>query len=183
METTVIQIGAIQGVIGIVVAVLAVGIAWGTLKASVKNIDLSIKEIKPDLKDIRERFFTLEGKLSGTFGASSPVSLLQKGQDVLEKSGLKKYIEDNKALFIKKCCDGGTLTNQYDIQIMAFDFFDKLDFGDFEPKLKEASFQYGMGVETLRRIGGIYFRDILLEKYNFKPEDLDKPKASCITNQ
>ena len=77
---------------------------------------------------------------------------------------------------MKQCC-GDKPTNQYDIQTSAFNFFDKLDFGEFESKLKETSFQYGMSLEMLRRIGGIYFRDILLQKYNFKPEDLDKPKV------
>ena len=68
------------------------------------------------------------------------------------------------------------LTNQYDIQESAFECFDKLDFGEFEPKLKETAFKYGMSIETIRRIGGIYFRDFLLSENGFTPEDLDKPK-------
>ena len=172
----------IQIVNGLVVVIgiptlIGVFINIGRKLQILETIEGDLKEnIRPDLKDVRERFSALEGKMSGFFATASPVSLLPKGVKIIEKSGLKKYIDDHKDDFMKQCC-GDKPTNQYDIQTSAFNFFDKLDFGEFESKLKETSFQYGMSLEMLRRIGGIYFRDILLQKYNFKPEDLDKPKV------
>src|SRR3989344_4739624 len=47
--------------------------------------------------------------------------------------------------------------------------------GDFDQKLKEAAYRNGIGMYVVRRIGVIYFRDIFLNLYNFRPEDLDKP--------
>jgi hypothetical protein len=125
---------------------------------------------------IKESITKLEGRMDNAFGSASPVKLLPKGVDVLEKSGLKEFIDNNKENLTKKCASKNNLSNQYDIQEAAFDCFDTLDFGDFELKLKEASYNYGMSIETIRRIGGIYFRDILLSENKFTPEDLDKPK-------
>ena len=51
------------------------------------------KPIRESLQDIRERFARLEGSLSGTFQTQSPISLLPKGEEILNKSGLKTYID------------------------------------------------------------------------------------------
>ena len=40
-----------------------------------------------------------------------------------------------------------------------------------------AALEDGINVATVRRIGGIYFRDMALLQARFKPEDLDKPKS------
>jgi len=113
--------------------------------------------------------------MDNAFASASPVRLLPKGLDVLNSSGLKEYIDKNQNNIIEKCNIVKT-HNQYDIQEKAFECLDKLDFGSFEETIKKAAYDYGMSVETIRRIGGIYFRDILLAKNGFAPEDLDKPK-------
>lgn len=149
----------------------------GKILKTLEIIETDLKEnIRPDLKDVRERFFTLEGKMNSTFASSSPISLLPQGLEILEKSGLKTYIDTHKENLVQIISKQSTFSNPYDIQTGAFLFFDTLPFGEFETKLKESAFQYGMGLETIRRIGGIYFRDILLAQHNFKPEDLDSLK-------
>ncbi|MFA6601773.1 MAG: hypothetical protein WCT02_02845 [Candidatus Paceibacterota bacterium] len=135
-------------------------------------VDLNEK-IKPDLQNVRERFAALEGSIGKTFASGSPVSLLPKGQQVLKESGLMKYIDENKDALLAKFGSVCPMTNQYDIQEQSFRFFNDLDFGLFEESLKKAAFDFGMDIATVRRIGGIYFRDIALLKAGFKPEDLD----------
>lgn len=169
------EIIVVVGVPTIIKVLIDVGKKLKTLEV----IESDLKDnIKPDLKDVRERFFSLEGKFSNTFANASPIALLPKGKEILEKSRLKDYIDQNKDKFIGQCCKKDQVLTQYEIQEIAFKFFDQLDFGEFETKIKEISFNNGMSVETIKRIGGIYFRDILLEKHHFKPEDLDKPKTS-----
>ena len=119
----------------------------------------------------------MQGRLDNAFGNASPISLLDKGKEVLNESGLKKFIDDNKDALMKKCSYNKDPLNQYDIQEKAFTLFDELDFGEFTKTLKETSFNYGMSIDTIRRIGGIYFRDLLLAKHNFHPNDLDRPKT------
>lgn len=132
--------------------------------------------IETSINWIKESITKLEGRIDNAFASSSPVKLLPKGIEVLEKSGLKEYIDMRKDELIAYCKSTKNLTNQYDIQESAFECFDKLDFGEFESNLKEAAYQYGLNIQTIRRIGGIYFRDILLSENEFTPEDLDKSK-------
>lgn len=155
--------------------ILGVFISVGRKLQILDILDTSLsKEIKPDLKDVRERLSTLEGRFSGAFGAASPISLKPIGKKALEESGFSKWIDDNKNELLAKCRSTNSMSNPYDIQEAAFKFFDQLDFGDFESKLKETAYQYGWSIETMRRIGGIYFRDVCLQAHNFKPEDLDE---------
>ena len=169
MENLVIQIGWPQ-FIGVIVTISGslILIAWKS-GGRFTGIETSITWIK-------ESITKLEGRMDNAFGSASPIKLLPRGIEILEKSGLKEYIDKNRDDLISRCGFKKDLTNQYDIQENAFRCFDELDFGEFESKLKETSYKYGMSLETIRRIGGIHFRDILLSENGFTPEDLDKPK-------
>ena len=123
-----------------------------------------------------KRLTNMEGRIDKSFSSASPVALLERGLKILNSSGLKKYIDANKAVLLEQFKSKCAMDNQYDIQEQAFKFFDNLDSKDLESSLKKAAFDYGVSIETVKRIGGIYFRDIALEQANFKPEDLDKPK-------
>jgi hypothetical protein len=162
--------------------VIYIGIwkALGIIGAIVTGVWITSKklsrvETKVDM--FETRMTNMEGRLDSAFASASPVKLLPKGETVLNSSGLKKYIDDKKNELLSQCKSKNEMKNQYDIQEATFKLFDQLDFGDFENILKETSYKYGMSIETIRRIGGIYFRDICLEENGFKPEDLDKPKA------
>lgn len=134
--------------------------------------------IETNIGNLKDAITNLTGRMDNAFGMSSPISLKPAGIDALEKSGLKKWIDDNKPRLLRECGSAFALSNQYDIQEAAFKLFDKVDFGDFEQSLKSAAFSRGWSMEIIRRVGGIYFRDLCLKEHNFKPEDLDKPQAS-----
>ena len=163
---------------------MAIGIAWGTLRTSVKHIGDAIKEvkkelhenIKPDLKDVRERFATWEGKQSGLVQSQSPVGLTPKGKEALNKSGLKQYIDSNKDVLIKDCSKSFNMETAYDVQGSAMQFFSNYKFPKaIETKLKNYAFKDGTSLDGMRTVAGIYFRDILLSERGFDPKDLDKP--------
>jgi hypothetical protein len=70
------------------------------------------------------------------------------------------------------------MTNPYDIQEGAFKFFDEFTFEkEIEDSLKLSAYKHGVSMETIRRTGGIYFRDICLNNAGFKVEDLDTLKS------
>ena len=51
-------------IIQIIITLVAVGVSWGSLHSSVRNIQKILdKEIKPDLKNIRERFAVTEDRM------------------------------------------------------------------------------------------------------------------------
>lgn len=52
----VIQINLAYTIAGLLVIVLGAGVAWGSLKQSVKHLESDVKEIKDDLKRISQEF-------------------------------------------------------------------------------------------------------------------------------
>ncbi len=133
-------------------------------------------KVETKVEGFETRLTGLEGRLDKAFASSSPVALLPKGQVMLEDSGLKKYVDDRKEELLSMCRNKNEMKNAYDIQEAAFQFFDQFNFGDFENELKKSAYRHGVSIETIRRVAGIYFRDICLAAHNFKPEDLDQPK-------
>lgn len=132
-------------------------------------------KIETLVESIEKRLTRSEGKNREAFAGNSPVSLLDKGWEVLEKSGLKEYIDSESNNLFTNCKEKHELDNPYDVQEAAFNFFDELKFDTvMENKLKNTSFEYDMSMNVIRRIGGIYFRDICLKRLEMKSEDLDK---------
>ncbi len=139
----------------------------GTLDKDVREV------IKPDLKDIRERFFSLEGKMSGTYQSNSPISLTSKGSGFLVESGLKGYIDTNKDMLIN-LCEPKKHTSSYEVQSHVFEIFDTLTLeSSLDKKLKEFAFQQGVSTDILRRLGAIYFRDMCLKEFDMAVDDID----------
>ncbi|OHA23889.1 MAG: hypothetical protein A3B11_02005 [Candidatus Taylorbacteria bacterium RIFCSPLOWO2_01_FULL_44_26] len=165
METDIIINIGIYKTLGII-STLVVG-AW--------YASHRLTKVETEVNGFDKRLTGLEGRMDGAFSSASPIALLEKGKDILIGSGLKDYIDKNKDILISQCRSKNGMSNPYDIQTASFKFFDEMDFGDFDQKLKEAAYRYGIGMDVVRRIGGIYFRDICLNLYNFRPEDLDKP--------
>jgi hypothetical protein len=162
----------VVGVPAIFVALINIGRNLKTLEIIEKDLN---DNIRPDLKDVRERFFSLEGKTSGLFQTSSPVRLMDAGEKVLEKSGLKSYIDNNKDSLLRECKNNSNFTNPYDIQKASFAFFDEYSFPvDFFEALKLYAYDNGIALSVLRRIGAIYFRDLCLLEHNMNPVDIDK---------
>lgn len=138
------------------------------------------ENIKPDLKDVRERFAALEGKSAGLFQAHSPISLTDKGEQYLNESGLKKFVDNNKDVLTGACAENGSMDTPYDVQQSVFDFFDGYVFPEeTENAVKTYAYKQGINVESMRRVAAIYFRDICLATQGFKAEDLDVPPATA----
>lgn len=145
-----------------------IGIAWYASGKFSKSETL--------LDTIDKRLTNVEGRFIGAFQSQSPISLTVKGNNLLQYSGLKKYIDDNKSVLSSKCKSKKSLTNAYDVQEVAFDCLDNLSFSnEFETKIKEFSFQQGVDMALMRRVGGIYLRKLLLEELGMKEKDLDIP--------
>lgn len=149
----------------------------GTLIVGTWYASHRLTKVETKITITENRIGALEGRFDKSFATQSPISLLPRGKDILDHSGLKKYIDDNKDILLEQCKSKKILSNPYDIQESSFRFFDEIEFPvELEEKIKNAAFNFGSSLEVIRRIGGIYFRDICLSKLGFKPEDLDKPK-------
>ncbi len=173
MEPILIQINWIYflGIIGSLIL-----ISWYS-SGRFTAIETSITWIKEGIIKLEGRIGNLEGRLDKSFSTQSPISLLQRGKDILQHSGLKIYIDNNEQMLLERCKSEKSMSNPYDIQESAFKFFDEIVFPvNLEDRIKSTAFNFGASLEVVRRIGAIYFRDLCLSKLGFKPEDLDKPK-------
>jgi len=118
------------------------------------------------VEGLDRRITNIEGNFNGAFTQQSPIALTEKGRMYLEGSGLKEYIDETKdELRRLAVTEPDELETSYDIQNTAFDFFDSVLFDDsFEKVLKQYAYEQGISMNVLRRVAGIYFRDILLKE-------------------
>ncbi len=138
------------------------------LKNSMRKID----EISRDVNELR---VNAENKKTSFFAAQSPVRLTENGQKLLTESGLKDYIDRRKDLLDN--CASSELPNAYEVQQYAFDLFDNINFeGEFDPIIKQYTFEHGISLDIVKRIGALYFRDLCLERKGMKDIDVDKYK-------
>lgn len=157
-------------------SILGIVLYTGRKLSALDRLEKDIEDIvKPDLKDVRERFATLEGKTANLFAQKSPISLTQKGQKILKQSGIKEYIDNNQDILLPECHNAGNMETPYDIQQSVFDMFDNYEFPQkTDNQLKSYAFDNGLSMDMIRRVGAIYFRDLCLVVRGFKASDLDK---------
>lgn len=168
METTLLISVGIGKALGIVASVA------GSIIAGAWWLSGRLKTLETKVEGFDTRLTTFEGiAAQNLIGRQSPLSLLPKGEEILVDSGLKRWIDKHKDDLIGEC-NGCDTENPYDIQEAAFRLFDKIDFMDFESEIKLAAFNSGIPVNVMRRIGGIYFRDIFLEHCGHKKDDVDR---------
>ncbi len=159
---------------------IGVAVSIGGKLEILKRIEKSVdSEIRPDLKEVRERFFAWEGKAQMLFKTSSPVELIENGLKALRDSGLEDYIDKHANELFDFCNANLKMNTAYDIQQSIFDYFDKIEFDvDFEKKLKDYAYKNGIGLEVMRRIGAIHFRNITLDKKKIERKEVDKKPYS-----
>ena len=103
-----ITINSVQGIIAITAPVVVIGVAWGAIRNDVSHIDRTLHdEIKPDLKNLRERFAVVETKVDvlwkySSAPISSPRQLNERGHRVLAESGIDKIIDARKDMIIQE---------------------------------------------------------------------------------
>ncbi len=145
-----------------------------TLIAGAWYLSHRLTKVETKVGGVASRMSSLEGRMDKAFSGGSPIQLLPKGQKILTESGLKEWIDNNENLF-ENCSSKYPMSNPYDVQNAVFKFFDEMVFGkELEDKVKKSAFENGVNIETVRRIGGIYFRDVCLKKLNMNFKELDK---------
>lgn len=127
--------------------------------------------LEPDVRDLRERLATLEGRTANLFASQSPIKLTPAGRQFLTKSGLKAYIDDHTEEFLGISNQLRDVNTPYDVQEAVNELFDRYDFPqEIEDGIKTQAYLTGTSYEVARRIGALYFRDICLEAFGFTAE-------------
>lgn len=109
---------------------------------------------------IAELAINAENVSAKLFKNGSPVSLTATGYHVLQRSGLKSYVETKRATLLAalKLRRSG---NPYEIERRAFRLLADLPFEAIVGEhLNNYAFKNGVSMNILRRVGAIYLRDI-----------------------
>ena len=139
--------------------------------SSFTALETYMKWVKDTLHDLK---VASDNASNPAFSAHSPVNLNVTGESWLAESGLKEYLDNHKNEIVKMC-ECKKETNPYEVQNHIFRIFDTLDFEtSLDDKLKQFAFDKGISMSVLRRVGAIYFRNLCLENFGMKKEDIDK---------
>jgi hypothetical protein len=148
----------------------------------VQNISRTMtEELRPDVKDMREKFSGIETKVSALWAdkyapSRSPRQLNDKGNAILANSGIKEIL-DAKKLELLKLIQTKNIKNAYDAEkiILATVAEMPIHYPDIVDKLKQGAFQAGVDIGAILFVGGIYLRNVVFKELGFSLEDLDKP--------
>jgi hypothetical protein len=180
----VIQIGLIESGMAIAVFVFTIGVSWGSLKMRIRNMTNALDTLViPDLKEIREKFGSIETKVDTLWKdkfapANSPRQLNQRGNNILDQSGIKSIVEEKRQKIIdlvKKRKPG----NAFDAEASILTVVKELP--DFFPEiiedLKTGAFRVGTDIDAVLFVGAMHVRNEIFQDLGFSLEDLDKPKV------
>jgi hypothetical protein len=106
---------------------------------------------------VRELLLRAENNTQRVFDNTSPISLTRSGQQVLRSSGLKSYIDTHATSWLIRAPWG----DPYRLQSWAFRLLDGMNFdARVNARINEFAFAHGLSTDLIRRIGGIYLRDL-----------------------
>lgn len=151
------------------------------IEGNIENIQGAFKEMVPDLKQVREKFFALEERVNSSWKdsltpANSPRQLNKRGSDVLKTSGII-HIVDNNLEKLTKIIKDKNIDNPYDAEIAIGEVMAELPkhCPELIKDLKEGAFNSGVSVASVLFVGSIYLRNLIFEKeLGFKLDQLDK---------
>ncbi|MEK9153494.1 MAG: hypothetical protein AAB723_02755 [Patescibacteria group bacterium] len=136
-----------------------------------------------DLEPIRERFAVIESRVNDLWQdrvapAHSPRQLNERGESILEKSGIKEIVDTKKDILLKIVKEKGA-TNPYDAEAIILATMNDLPnhCPDVIEKLKTGAFNSGASMSDVLLVGAIYLRNLIFAEIGFSIEELDKPKS------
>ena len=154
--------------LGIMVALIVV--AWYS-NGRFTALETSMEWVKELLKEVK---LASDNAATPAFAAQSPVNLNALGDTFLLQSGLKEYIDKNKDFFLDECRTKGS-ANPYEVQQYSFKLMDEYKFDEaFYDRIKKFAFDKGTTPAILRRVGGIYLRNVCLDSLGMERDDIDQ---------
>lgn len=134
------------------------------------SIGNDVSDIKPKVKILWEREFA---------SSASPLVLNERGNKILNESGIKALVDANAELLMANLRDKKP-QNAYQVQECATKIIRIFtDTPEILSKLQDGAFKTGVNVDTVLFTGGLYLRDLALPKYDFKLADIDEQEKGA----
>lgn len=153
-----------------IIATLLGGIGY-FIKRILDNTDkigADVSDIKPKVKILWELQFS---------ESHSPMTLNERGKDILNKSGIKELVDKGLPQLIESIQEKNP-KNAYQVQEFAREVMVSIKSNaTLLPQLQKGAFDTGVDVDSVLLVGSLYLRDLALPKFNFKLEDIDDQKA------
>lgn len=139
------------------------------------------RPIRDDVKNIRERLPVIESRVGDLWAdkiapAHSPRQLNERGQTILNQSGIKEFVERNKPELLRRVRERNC-TNAYDAEKATFSVVNETikEAGATDlDSLKNGAYKVGATLDTLLLVGGIYLRNLIFPELGFSLDDIDK---------
>jgi hypothetical protein len=121
------------------------------------RIETDVQWLAEAIRDLTVKAENISAKL---FDVGSPVALTTAGRRLLERSGLKSYIDGRRDGLLAQL-EVREPTDLYAVQDAAFRLLGGISLDEAsEQQLNKFAFENGMSTDLLRRVGAIYLRDI-----------------------
>ena len=163
-------------------AIILVLIYIGRKLQVLDTVETKLNTLETKVEGMYERFIRVEERVSTLWKdeiapAHSPRQLNKKGLDILNESGIKDIIDENREKLLAEIKVLNP-TNAYDAEQAALTVVSELPTycPDVILRLKDGAFRVGQGTETVLLVGGFYLRDLIFPTLGFSLTDLDKPK-------
>ena len=158
-------------------AILSAAIAAGTAWAFLARLDQRVKHIEENLMEgnIRERLSACETLLKErgpVVRRKSPISLTERGVNLLVRSGSQKFVNENFSELLGKIELRAPRT-AYDVQEYSRQVIGELSEDERIDPVKEYLFRDGSTLEEAKLVMGVYLRDKVLKHKNWNVEDID----------
>jgi hypothetical protein len=142
-----------------------IGIAYYA-NGRLTKLETSVEWLAEAVRELRTQFENGARKL---FNPGSPIKLTRVGRRILERSGMKSYVDTHKEELLGLCKDQA---DSYSFQGAAFHLFEGLRFDERDARqLRQAAHATGLSIEILRRAGAIYFCEIVDQSHGASTSD------------
>ncbi len=164
------------------ISALVVAFLWiGQYKHKVDTLEKEIETLKKEYKEMSTQLTECSTKLdertqnlaTSLTKRKSPLSLNEKGEDILSRSGSNKFVLENQEELVKKIKDKNP-KSAYDVQVYAREVVESLQNEDRFTPFKDFAYKEGFDIEFIFIVMSIYLRDIALPLLGYTKEEVDK---------
>ncbi len=176
---------ALQIIVPIIV-IVGVFIAIGrklelldTINKNTEKLGDSIDKLKDSHNELSARFIVVEDRVETIWKdkfapSGSPRQLNELGNKILNESGIKQIVENNKIKLLE-VVKGKKPTNAYDAEQLILSVVNELPkhCPEIIDELKQGAFMVGQSIDTVLFIGGLYLRNLIFSELGFSLKDID----------
>lgn len=111
--------------------------------------------------------------------ANSPRKLNERGNKILNESGIKGFVDKKRTELTAKVREH-TFTNPYDAEKYILDLMQEAPklYPEEIENMKTGAFRTGADIDTVLLVGGFYLRDLVFPELGFSVDEITEPNIA-----